>query len=78
LKNKPKTNLKLTSNEAKLEAKKSKNIAICTKRSEAPQLKVAGFNEPEGGYMNGDPGIGDASPGRGNWRLIPGSRHLIP
>jgi len=34
-----------------LEAKKSKNSAICAKRSEDPQSKEAGFNEPNGGYM---------------------------
>jgi hypothetical protein len=78
LKNEPKTNPKGTRNEAKLEAKKSKNSAICAKRSEAPQSKEAGLNEPQGGYMSGDPGMGDASPGPGNRHLILGSRHLIP
>jgi len=34
-----------------LEAKKSKNSAICVKRSEDPQSKDAGFDEPQGGYM---------------------------
>ena len=56
-----------------MEAKKSKNSAICAKRSEDPESKEEGFNEPQGGYMNGDPGIGDASPAPGNRRLIPGS-----
>jgi hypothetical protein len=34
-----------------LEAKKSKNSAICAKRSEDRQSKDAGFDEPQGGYM---------------------------
>jgi len=34
-----------------LEAKKSKNSAICGKRSEDPQSKGEGFNEPNWGYM---------------------------
>jgi hypothetical protein len=46
-KNEPKIDL----NEAKLEAKKSKKSAICAKRSEDQQLKDAGFDEPQGGYM---------------------------
>jgi hypothetical protein len=41
-------NLKRTRNEAKLEAKKSKNSAICAKRSEAPESKGACINEPKG------------------------------
>ena len=45
-----------------MEAKKSKNSAICAKRSEDPQSKGEGFKEPPGGYMNGDPGIGDGLP----------------
>jgi len=50
-KNEPKIGL----NEAKSEAKKSKNSAIYAKRSEDPQSKGKGFNEPQGGYMNGGP-----------------------
>ena len=46
-KNESKTDL----NEAKLEAKKSKNSGIYAKRSEDSQSKGAGFNEPNGGYM---------------------------
>jgi len=34
-----------------MEAKKSKNSAICAERSEDPQSKGEGFNEPNGGYM---------------------------
>jgi hypothetical protein len=34
-----------------MEAKKSKNSAICALRTEDPQSKEAGFNEPSGGYM---------------------------
>ena len=34
-----------------MEAKKSKNSAICAKRSEDPQSKEAGFNGAQGGYM---------------------------
>ena len=63
-KNKPKTNLKQTRNEAKFEAKKSKNRATCAKRTEDPRSKEAGFNGHQGGYMNRGPGIGDASPAK--------------
>jgi len=34
-----------------LEAKKSRYSAVCAKRSEDPQSKGEGFNEPNGGYM---------------------------
>ena len=61
-----------------MEAKKSKNSAICAKRSEDSQSKGAGLNEPQGGYMKRDPGTGDASAAPGNRRLIPGAGHLIP
>jgi len=64
LKNEPKTNPKQTRNEAKLEAKKSKNSAICAKRSEDPQSEEEGFNEPQGGYISRDTGIGEP-PGGG-------------
>jgi hypothetical protein len=60
-----------------LEAEKSKNSAIGVKRTEDRQSKEAGFDEPQGGYMNGGPGTGDASPAPANRRLISGSRHLI-
>jgi len=50
--NEPKKGL----NEAKMEAKKSKSSAICAKRSEDPESKGAGFNEPQRGYMSRDPG----------------------
>ena len=53
-----------------MEAKEGKNSAICAKRSEAPESKEEGFNEPQRGYMNGDPGIGDALPGPGKRRQI--------
>jgi len=49
--NEAKNEAKIDLNEAKLEAKKSKDSAICAKRSEDPQPKGEGFNEPNGGYM---------------------------
>jgi len=60
----------LHANLHKLSTNWSKNSAICTKRSEDPQSKGAGFNEPQGGYMSRDPGIGDASLAPGSWRLL--------
>ena len=54
MQNEAKNEAKTDLNEAKLEAKKSKNSAICAKRSEDPQWKEAGFNEPQGGYMERD------------------------
>jgi hypothetical protein len=49
--NEAKNEPKIDPKEAKLEAKKSKNSAICAKRSEDPQSKGDGFNSPNGGYM---------------------------
>jgi hypothetical protein len=74
-KNEPETNLKWAQNEAKLDAKRSKNSAIWAKRSEGPQSKDAGFDEPRGGYMKVEleaSGLSpDPSPMRGRW---PGRR----
>ena len=62
MRNEAKNEAKIDLNEAKLEAKKSTNTAICAKRSEVPQSKGAGFNKPQGGYMSRDRGMGDGSP----------------
>ena len=59
MQNEAKNEAKIDLNEAKIEAKRSKKSEICAKRSEDPQAEEEGLNEPQGGYMSRDRGLGE-------------------